>query len=93
MGASHQLPEHQRDVRGTIEMDYRAVAKNLLREQPQTIAVVLARLQKEHSSEIMKMLPDFVQADLVSRIVHVDQLPDEVLEEIDALIKSLLRQR
>ncbi|WP_183360864.1 hypothetical protein [Geomonas limicola] len=74
-------------------MDYRAVAKNLLREQPQTIAVVLARLQKEHSSEIMKMLPDFVQADLVSRIVHVDQLPDEVLEEIDALIKSLLRQR
>jgi len=74
-------------------MDYRAVAKNLLREQPQTIAVVLARLQQEHSSEIMKLLPDFVQADLVSRIVHIDQLPDEVLEEVDALIKSLLRQK
>jgi len=71
-------------------MNYRAVAKNLLREQPQTIAVVLARLQQEHSSEIMKLLPDFVQADLVSRIVHIDQLPDEVLEEVDALIKSLL---
>jgi len=74
-------------------MDYRAVAKNLLRERPQTIAVVLARLDQEHSSEIMKLLPDFVQADLVSRIIHIDQLPDEVLEEIDALIKSLLRSR
>lgn len=71
-------------------MDYRAVAKNLLREQPQTIAVVLARLEPEHSSEIMKLLPDFVLADLVSRIVQVDKLPDEVLEEVDALIKSLL---
>ncbi|GFO60845.1 hypothetical protein GMST_31700 [Geomonas silvestris] len=74
-------------------MDYRAVAKKLLQEQPQTIAVVLARLEPEHSSEIMKLLPDFVQADLVSRIVQVDKLPGEVLEEVDALIQSLLRQR
>lgn len=71
-------------------MDYRTIAKNLLREHPQTIAVVLARLQQEHSREIMKLLPDFVQADLVTRIVHVDQLPEEVLEEVDALIASLL---
>lgn len=74
-------------------MDYRAVAKNLLGEHPQTIAVVLARLEPEHSSEIMKLLPDFVLADLVSRIVQIDKLPDEVLEEVDALIQSLLRQR
>lgn len=72
-------------------MDYRAVAKKLLQERPQTIAVVLARLQPEDSSEIFKMLPDFVQADLMNRIVHLDQLPDEVMEEIEILIRSLLR--
>jgi len=73
-------------------MDYRAVAKRLLQEHPQTIAVVLARLQTEHSSEIIKLLPDFVQADLMKRIVQIDQLPSEVLREIDTLMDSLLQR-
>lgn len=72
-------------------MNYRSVAKRLLQEHPQTIAVVLARLPNEHSSEIMKLLPDFIQADLMNRIVQVDLLPNEVLEEIDTLMDSLLR--
>ena len=74
-------------------MDYRAVAKALLQERPQTMAVLLARLPPEHSAEIVKLLPDFVQSDLLDRIVHVDQLPTEVLEEIDNLLESLLRRR
>lgn len=72
-------------------MNYRAVANRLLQEHPQTIAVVLARLQPEDASEILKLLPLSTQAYLVNRIVHTDQLPEEVLQEIDALIASLLR--
>ncbi len=74
-------------------MDYRAVTKRLLQEHPQTIAVALARLPTEHSSEIIKLLPAFLQADLMNRIVHIDQLPSEVLEEVDALLDSLLLRR
>lgn len=74
-------------------MDYRIIAKKLLQEHPQTIAVALARLQPEHSSEIIKQLPAFVQADLMNRIVLIDQLPDEVLEEVDYLLDSLLYRR
>ena len=73
-------------------MDYRAVAKRLLQEHPQTIAVALARLQTEHSTEIIKLFPSFVQADLMNRIVQIDQLPGEVLEEIDALLDSVLHR-
>lgn len=73
-------------------MDYRAIAKRLLQEHPQTMAVILARLPGEHSGEIVKLLPAFVQTDLVSRIVQIDKLPDEVLEEIDNLIDSLLHR-
>lgn len=71
-------------------MNYRAVAKRLLQEHPQTIAVALARLPVEHSSEIIKLLPAFLQADLMNRIVRVDQLPDEVIEEIDALLDEIM---
>ena len=74
-------------------MDYRAIAKSLLQEHPQTMAVMLARLPAEHASEIVKLLPGFVQSDLLDRIVRVDQLPDEVLAEIDAQVAALLRRR
>ena len=73
-------------------MDYSAVAKRLLQEHPQTIAVILARLHTEHSSEIIKLLPAFVQADMMNRIVQIDQLPNEVLIEIDTLLDSLLQR-
>ena len=72
-------------------MDYRFIAKELLNEHPQTIAVALSRLEATHASEIMKLLPGFIQADLVNRIVQIDQLPDLVLEEIDQLLKRLVR--
>lgn len=72
-------------------MNYRAIAKKLSQEQPQTIAVLLARLQAQDAGEIVKLLPDFVQADLMQRIVHVDRLPDEVLAEVDATVNALLR--
>lgn len=74
-------------------MNYRAITKGLLQEHPQTIAVVLARLEPEQAGEIMKLLPAFIQADLVTRIVQIDQLPSEVVEEVDALLHGLLRLR
>ena len=73
-------------------LNYRQIAKGLLQEHPQTIAVALARLPAEHSAEIMKLLPSFIQADLVNRIVQVEQLPDFVLDEVDSLLGRLLKQ-
>lgn len=72
-------------------MDYRRIAKELLNEHPQTIAVALSRLEPEHSAEIMKLLPGFIQADLVNRIVATEQLPAMVVEEIDRLLDRLIR--
>lgn len=74
-------------------MDYRAIAKGLLQEHPQTIAVALARLEPEQAGEILKLLPAFIQADLVTRIVQIDQLPAEVIEEIDGLLDRLFQRR
>ena len=72
-------------------MDYRFIAKELLNEHPQTIAVALSRLPAEHAGEILKLLPGFIQADLVNRIVQTDQLPTVVVEEIDRLLDRLIR--
>lgn len=70
-------------------MEYRRIAKGLLQEHPQTIAVALSRLPAEHSAEILKLLPAFIQAELVNRIVQTDQLPSMVVEEVDRLLDRL----
>lgn len=72
-------------------MEYRRIAKELLQEHPQTIAVALSRLPPEHAAEIIKLLPAFIQTDLVNRIVQTDQLPALILEEIDRLLERLTR--
>lgn len=72
-------------------MDYRFIAKELLQEHPQTIAVALSRLEPRDAAEIMKLLPAFVQTDLLHRIVQTDQLPAMVLEEIDRLLERLVK--
>lgn len=72
-------------------MDYRRIAKDLLNEHPQTIAVALSRLPSEHAGEILKLLPSFIQADLVSRIVETDHLPAVVVEEVDRMLDRLMK--
>lgn len=72
-------------------MNYQLIAKSLLQEQPQTMAIALARLPDEHAREILKLLPSFMQADLLSRISSCKDLPEEILSEMDDLVESLLR--
>ena len=72
-------------------MDYRRITKELLNEHPQTIAVALSRLPAEHAGEILKLLPGFIQAELVNRIVHIEELPAVVVEEVDRMLDRLIR--
>lgn len=74
-------------------MNYRAIAKALLNEHPQTIAIALTRLPAEQAGELLKLLPSFIQADLVQRISQTDELPTDVVEEIDALLAGILRNQ
>lgn len=72
-------------------MNYKLIAKRLLEEHPQTMAIAVARLPDEHAKEIMKLLPAFMQADILSRISRISDLPEDVLAEMDILVDSLLR--
>ena len=72
-------------------MNYQLTAKHLLEEHPQTIAIAIARLPDEHAREIMKLLPAFMQAEILHRISSISDVPEEVLAEIDILLGSLLK--
>ena len=55
------------------------------------MAVALARMPEEHAAAVIRLLPAFKQAELLERISSLGEVPEELLEPIDALLASLLR--
>lgn len=72
-------------------MDHFGIAQILLREHPQTISVALSRLEPDAAAEILRCMPQVMQADLIARMARVRDLPPEIIKEIDAMLAPLLR--
>ncbi len=69
-------------------LDPRTVANFLRNEHPQTIALVLIHLDPSQSAEIISELPERLQADVVYRIIELDDIPPGIVEEIDKALKA-----
>jgi len=74
-----------------LEMvDARTLATFLVNEHPQTIALIVAHLEAEKKSEVIKRLPESIQGEVVMRIAKIDYISPELLEEVDSVLKSEL---
>ena len=72
-------------------MDSKGIANLLTREHPQTIAVVLVRLNTNNTREIFEQLPQQLQGEVISRIANLDHIAPEILHEVDEFIASMLK--
>ncbi|MEN8212372.1 MAG: flagellar motor switch protein FliG [Thermodesulfobacteriota bacterium] len=59
-------------------------------EHPQTIAMILAHMPSEISSEILMSLPDDLKGDISMRIARLGQIPEEVVRDVDKALKHEL---
>jgi len=63
------------------------VLANLMRdEHPQTMALILVNLNHQTAAEIIQLLPEAVQSEVVVRIAELDNVPDEIVDEIQEVI-------
>jgi len=60
-------------------------------ESPQTVAVVLARLDSKKAKEILNLFPAEEQKDLIYRMATAKSIPSEFLNEVANIIGSKLR--
>lgn len=58
----------------------------LKNEYPQTIAVVLSRIKAEKSARILCNLPENIADDVIYRMLKMETVHDEVLEEIENIL-------
>jgi len=68
------------------EMPPTTLATILLREHPQTIAVVCALARPRTAVRVMEQFPDELQEEVLFRQARVQELPAEVLGEIEEIL-------
>jgi flagellar motor switch protein FliG len=56
-------------------------------EHPQTIAMILAHMPSEISSNIMMSLPEELKGDIAMRIAKLGQISEDVVREVDRALK------
>jgi len=76
----------------SLEMvDAKSLSNFLLNEHPQTIAVILAHLEPEKKGEVLKRLPESLQAEVVLRLANLDHVAPELITEVDRVLKQELQ--
>ena len=94
-------PERRKEIIGEMQgpagrttwdklqnVDEEVLASYLKNEYPQTVAVILARLTPEYAAKVMSYLPDNFVMDVVMRLLHLEKIQNDVLDEIEQTIKN-----
>ena len=64
------------------------LATYLKNEYPQTIAVVLSKIDTEHASKVLAALPEELAMDVVKRMLSLDPVQKEILEKIETTLRT-----
>jgi flagellar motor switch protein FliG len=71
-------------------VDAKSLANFLIHEHPQTVSVILAHLEPEKRGEVLKRLPEALQAEVVLRMANLDHVAPELIAEVDRVLKEEL---
>ncbi len=72
----------------SLEMvDAKSLANFLMSEHPQTVAVILSHLEAEKKSEVLRRLPENLQAEVVLRMANLEHVSPELIAEVDRVLR------
>ena len=71
-------------------VDTRTLANFLINEHPQTIALIVAHLPVEKKVDVLRKLPEGLQAEVVLRVANLDFVSPELIAQLDDVLKTEL---
>ncbi len=80
----------QRTLESLELVDTRTLSNFLVNEHPQTIALIVAHLVPEKKVDVIRRLPDALQAEVVLRIANLDYVSPELIVQLDDVLKTEL---
>lgn len=75
------------------ETESKRLANILLPERPQTIALVLSHIPPERAGHVLVKLPAATQAEVVRRLVDLEETDPEILREVEQELQQRLSQQ
>jgi flagellar motor switch protein FliG len=90
LGGVNQNSGSNRQLESLEMVDAKSLSTFLVNEHPQTVAVILAHLEPEKKGEVLRRLPDALQAEVVLRMANLDHVAPELIAEIDSVLKREL---
>ena len=71
-------------------VDTRTLSNFLINEHPQTIALIVAHLPPDKKVEVLRRLPEGLQAEVVLRVANLDYVSPELIAQLDDVLKTEL---
>ena len=71
-------------------VDPRTLSNFLINEHPQTIALIVAHLPAEKKIEVVRKLPEAIQAEVILRIANLDFVSPDLVSQLDDILKTEL---
>jgi len=91
-GAPRALPSDAADVPAYRQLPPTLLATLLESEHPQTIALVLSQLDGERGAALLAALPLEVRSDVMLRVGHLAEIPEQILTDIDRELRRHLER-
>jgi flagellar motor switch protein FliG len=60
-------------------------------EHPQTMALILARLEPNQAAAVLTQLPQEIQPDVIARVACMDQISQETFYEMDNILREQIK--
>ncbi|MCL0033613.1 flagellar motor switch protein FliG [Thermodesulfovibrionales bacterium] len=73
-------------------LDSSSITNMLLREHPQTIAIVLAHLESTQASEVLSKLPEHLKVSVSLKIANLHQVSPVVLKELEDVLQGQMQK-
>ena len=71
-------------------VDTRTLSNFLINEHPQIIALIVAHLAPERKVDVLRRLPEGLQAEVVLRVANLDYVSPELISQLDDVLKTEL---
>ncbi len=69
-------------------VDERLLANYLRNEHPQTIAVILSRVRRDHAARVVAALPVLLGEEVINRLLSLGAVQKDVLDQIERTLKT-----
>ncbi len=64
------------------------LASFLVKEYPQTVAVVMSKIQPDHAARVMTLLPQGFAMEVIHRMLRMESVQKEVLEDVEKTLRT-----